>query len=75
MSTKIDFMNEQETDAGYSEGLKKPTPPTNNDPERQMINNKIVDKIWSVITQRKLYNTYTQDLLEKIQNRYNRYDC
>lgn len=57
----------QEETEGWN--LRKPTPPTDNDPEKQMINNKLVDRIWSVIVRRKLYNTFTQDLLESLIDR------
>lgn len=54
--------------------LKKPAVPVNSDPDRQTINNLVVDKMWRIVCLRKLQNFYTQESLGKLVERACKHD-
>jgi hypothetical protein len=55
--------------------LTKPNAPLNNNPENQMINNQIVEKIWRAILRHKLYQSYTQEQLDNLVINACKCDC
>jgi hypothetical protein len=63
-------VNQAQYKQAYTGSLQKPNVPSTGDQAKDAINRAIVDKMWRIVTLKRLHAFYTQQKLQDLVNRY-----